>query len=223
MAGEFVDLTYPIEESMTTFNAPWHPSVKIDKLGLIEEVGRETRKITIGTHSGTHVDAPLHFIKEGKTIETIPLSKLIGEVTIIDLSGLPHNGEVSREMLSDIMIGKRVLFKFGWGKHWKKEGFYDGYPYFSKSAAEYLIEKSVDLVGMDTPSPDDSRIKLKGKTLGSETDSPIHKLFLDNGVILVEYLANLDLITDHKGWQIIVLPLPIKGADGAPARACLYR
>jgi len=221
--NEIIDLTYDLEEGMITFNAPWHPPFSITQLGRHDFEGRETRKVTFGTHTGTHTDSPLHFIKRGKSIEKIPLDKLIGEVTIVDFSQLGDNEAVTKKMLSDITITKRMLFKFGWGKCWNTKKFYQDYPFFSKEAAEYLVSLNVELIAMDTPSPDDSRIKLSGDVLGSDKDSPIHKIFLSNEVILVEYVANLDKVNDYTGWNIIVLPLRIKGADGSPARICIYK
>ena len=92
------------------------------------------------------------------------------------------------------------------------------YPYFTKDAAEFLVSKNVELVAYDIPSPDDSHTKL-----GSEFDSQIHKIFLENGIILAEYLANLDKLSTYEGWSIVVLPLKIKNGDGSPARIFLYK
>lgn len=220
---EIIDLTYNIKEGMTTFGAPWHPPVEITQLGRHGFEGRETRKFTLGTHTGTHIDAPLHFVYGGKSIDSLPLKKLVGKVTIIDYSDLGKNEGVTMEMLENVSVSERMLFKFGWGKYWGNKKFYKDYPFFSKEAAEYLISNNVEMVAMDTPSPDDSRIKLSGEALGTEIDSPIHKIFLSNGVVLVEYIANLDKIFDYEGWNIVALPLKIEGADGSPARICIYR
>lgn len=213
-----IDLSYPVEEGMTTFNAPWHPIVSIEQLGRHGFEGRETRRVSFGTHTGTHVDAPLHFIKSGRSIDEIPLDRLIGKVTIVDFSHLKDNEAVTREMMSNIAITEKMLFKFGWGGYWGSKKYYMNYPFFSEESAEYLVSSGVELVAMDTPSPDDSRIKL-----GGNNDSPIHKIFLRNGIILVEYIANIEKVADYNGWNIIVMPLNIKGADGAPARVCIYR
>jgi len=221
--NEIIDLTYDLEEGMTIFDAPWHPPFSLKQLGKYEVEGRETRKVSFGTHTGTHIDAPLHFVKDGKSIEEIPLEKLIGEVTIVDFSKLGENGAVTKEMLSDIKITERMLFNFDWGKHWGTKRFYHNYPFFTKEAAEYLVSHNVKLLAMDTPSPDDSRIKFKGNILGTNKDSPIHKIFLSNGIILVEYIANLDKVKNYYQWNIIILPLKIKGADGSPARVCIFR
>lgn len=215
---KIIDLTYPIEEGMLTFNAHWHPSVSVEQLGRIDVEGRESRKIVFGTHTGTHVDAPLHFIKNGRSIDQIPIEKLLGEITILDFSHLGENSVVTKDMLEGKKITTKMLFKFGWGKHWTQKKFYQGYPYFTKEAAEFLISKNVELLSYDTPSPDDSRIKL-----GTERDSEIHKIFLKNNIILVEYLANLEKIKEYDGWNISVNPLMIKGGDGSPARVYLYK
>lgn len=223
MIKEIIDLTYHIEEGMTTFSSPWHPLVSIKQLGKHGAEGRETRKLELGTHTGTHIDAPLHFVKNGNSIEKILLDTLIGEVTIVDLSYLGENGVLTLEILENTPTTKRMLFKFGWGKHWASSAFYRNYPFFSQDAAEYLIKKKVELVAMDTPSPDDSHISLRGKNLGTKADSPLHKLFLRNDVVLVEYIANLENVSDYQGWNIAAMPLKIRGADGSPARVCLFR
>lgn len=211
---EVIDLTYDIEEKMTTYDVPWHSRVSITQLGRINVEGRETRKICLGTHTGTHIDAPLHFIEKGRGIEQLPLENMIGPVTIVDFSHLKNNTEITKEMIEKIKITERMLFKFGWGKHWGTDRFYKGFPYFSSEAAEYMISKKIRLLAMDTPAPDN---------LNSETDSPIHKILLANGVILVEYVANLDKVMDYSNWNIAAIPLRLKGVDGSPARVFIYR
>ncbi len=220
---EIIDLTYDIEEGMTTFNAYWHPAVHIDQLGKHNSEGRESRKLTLGTHCGTHVDAPSHFVQNGRTIDQIPLSKLIGKITILDFSHLGKNGVVTKEMLEKMNLTKRIMFKFGWGRNWKTDHFYRDYPFLSLPAAEYLVQKGVQLIATDTPSLDDSRIKLQGKMLGSEEDSPVHKVILRNNLVLVEYIAHLDQVQDLAGWNIIVMPIRVKDGDGAPARVCICK
>ena len=220
---EIVDLTFVLEEGMTSFQATWHIPFELTQLGRHEVEGRETRKIVLGTHAGTHIDSPLHFVEKGQGIDGISLDKLMGKITIVDCTGLGRGGAVTKEMLTELSITKRMLFKFGWCKYWKTEEYYKDYPFFTKEAAEYLVSQKVELIAMDTPSPDDSRIKLEQGILGTEKDSPIHKLFLRKGVILIEYLANLDKVTEYEGWNISAMPLKIKGADGSPARVCIYR
>jgi len=215
---EIIDLTYTIKEGMTTFDAKWHSVVSIKQLGRIGHEGRESREIVFGTHTGTHVDAPLHFLKNGKTIDKIPLERLVGDVSVHDFSHLEANQQVDLKMIKSLKITKRMLFKFGWEKYWDTSLFYSNYPFFSIEAAKYLVSKGLDLIGYDTPSPDDSRIRL-----GSKEDSQIHKIFLKNNIILVEYLANLNKVNFKLDWKISVNPLKIKNADGSPARVYIFR
>jgi arylformamidase len=214
---EIIDLTYSINENMITYPTPWHPKVVIEKLGKIEEVGRNTRKIIIGTHTGTHIDAPLHFIKNGNSIEKIPLTKLVGEVSIVDFSSMECNHSISKKDLSQVIFSKKIIFKFGWEERWNKMEFYENYPYFSEEAANFLVSKGIELIGYDTPSPDNSLKNNEG------IDSPIHKIFLKNNIILLEYIANLSKIKNVENWKIVVAPMKIEGSDGSPSRVFIYK
>lgn len=213
-----IDLTHCIEEEMTICPLPWHAPVSITQVGHHEIEGRATQKISMGSHTGTHTDAPLHFINGGACIEDLSLDVLIGEVSIFNFSHLKEYDAVTEKMLAGRRVSQRVIFNFGWFRRWKTDKFYTGYPYFSESAVQYLIKNKIKLIGMDTPSPDDSRTKI-----GGIDDSKMHKLFLSNNVVLVEYLANLDKIDEKYDWNIIVMPLKIKYGDGAPSRVCVYR
>ncbi|MFH8120377.1 MAG: cyclase family protein [Candidatus Aenigmatarchaeota archaeon] len=215
---EMIDLTYAIEEGMPIFNAPWHQKVEIKRLGKIDKEGRETRKITLGSHTGTHVDAPLHFIKGGKSVDLISPKKMFGEVDIIDLSSLEERAPITPRMLKRKIQRSRVIFKFGWGRRWGKNSFFEDYPYFTEEAAKFIIRKGVELIGLDTPSPDRSYGKLI-----CDLDSPIHKILLSHEVVIVEYLANLEKVDTSKSWKLIVMPWKIKGAAGAPARVFVFR
>jgi arylformamidase len=210
---KMIDLTYPIEEGMLTFPAHWHVPVEISILGRHSVEGRETRKVKFSTHTGTHIDAPLHFIPGGKTITDIPLEKLIGKAQLIDVSHVKGKVELKDiEELVDRDI-KKIVFRFGWGKYWNTLQFYKDWPYFSKEAIEFLVyDVGIDMIGMDIPSPDDPN-----KGFGSKEDSPNHKILLSNEVVICEYMANLEQLEVNK-FELIILPLKIEGSDGAPAR-----
>ncbi|MBN2052830.1 cyclase family protein [Candidatus Woesearchaeota archaeon] len=220
---QIIDLTYGMEEGMTSYYPAWHTVFEMTQLGRHGIEGRETRRIVCGTHTGTHIDAPLHLVKNGGTIDQLPLDKLMGEVTIVDFSHLKECTEITKEMLAKVKVTKRMIFKFSWTKYWCTQKFYSAVPFFSKEAAQYLVDNGMELIALDTPSPDDGRTKLPYEELGSEKDSPIHKLFLRNKVILIEYLTNLEKVKDYEGWSIAALPLKIIGADGAPTRVCIFK
>ncbi len=219
MKNKFIDLTFTVSENMLTFPSYWHPAVKITQLGRLATEGRETREIVIGTHTGTHLDAPRHFISGGNSIDRIPLERCIGSAILIAFYG-KMNEEISlkeiKEKLSGFKRIDKLLLKFGWSRHWGKKQYYKGYPYLSEEACRWLVKKGLKLLGMDTPSPDAPK-----NNRGSKKDSPNHRYFLKRNVVLLEYLCNLNKLKGP-GIFIMALPLKIKGADGSPARVIAY-
>jgi arylformamidase len=214
---KIVDLSHTIRSGMMKFNANWHTATDIRKIGTIATVGRNTSEIRIGSHSGTHIDAESHFINGGETIENISLNKLIGPVKIFNFSSLHHDYCLKITDIDKLELSERVIFNFGWHKNWETDRFYKFYPHFSKEAAQYIVDRGVKVLGLDTPSPDDSKVQLL-----SENDSVIHKLLLSQGVTLIEYLANLDELDGETNWYLCALPLLICGGDGSPSRVCAF-
>jgi len=210
-----VDLTLPIHEGMQTFPVHWHPHVEITQLGYLERENRETRRLVLGTHTGTHMDAPRHFVEGGASVDEIALDQLIGPATVCDLSAISPRRPVHIDDLT-VRIGDdrpaRVILRYDWSDHFGKAEYYTDHPYLSEAAAAWLLDRGCRLVAMDTPMPDDPR---NGR--GSERDSPIHKLLLGNGVVLVEYLTNLRALM-RLDVLLIVAPLRIRGGDGSPVR-----
>lgn len=211
-----IDLTMTLREGIMTFPVNWHPVVEITQLGRFHVEGRETRKITMGTHTGTHVDAPRHFVPGGKTIETTDLSIYHGPARVLDFTDLPDRAEITRAMLQD-RIGdafpKRIVFRYDWERRLDSLAYYSDHPYLSEDACHWLVEQGVHLVGFDAPMPDDPR---NGRN--SEKDSPNHTILLGAGVAILEYLVNLKAIP-RRDFTLSALPLKIAQGDGAPVRA----
>jgi arylformamidase len=211
-----VDLTHPLREGMTSFPGFNHPRTEVTQLARHGVEGRATRRLVLGTHTGTHVDAPLHFIPDGNTIDRLDLDVLIGPARVLDLTPAEPLQEIGVDRLraagADESAPPRLLLRFDWDERFGGLGFYDESPYLSEEAARWLVERGVKLLGMDSPSPDDTR-----NGFGSGNDSPNHWTLLGAGVVIVEYLANLRTLRS-RDVQLIALPLPVQGADGAPAR-----
>jgi arylformamidase len=210
-----VDLSLPIEEGMMTFPAPWHPVVEVTILGRHGIEGRETRKLVLGTHIGTHADAPRHFIVNGRTIDQVPLDVLIGPATLADFTGCPPLCEIDIADLQKKLGNKvpsRLILRTGWSEYFGHMKFYNEYPFLSEAAACWLVEEGVRLIAMDTPSPDNP-----AHSRGAQKDSPNHKILLGAGVVLVEYVANLKALAAAEV-ELIVMPLKLTGCDGSPAR-----
>lgn len=211
------DLTFEIETGMPTCGTAWHQTVQITSMGTIDEVGRNTQRIVLGSHSGTHMDAPYHFIPEGTTIESLAINYMWGPVKVIDFRDKRQGDVVTVEDIKRVGVAERMLFAFGWYHHWKTEKYYAGFPYFSVEAVKYLIAGGMRFMAMDTPSPDDgSAISIK-----DGEDSPNHKILLGEKIVMVEYLNNTDVLDAEKQYEIVALPMKVKGSDGSPARVLI--
>lgn len=210
-----IDLSFSLHEGMMTFPTHWHPVVEISILGRHGIEGRETRKLLLGTHTGTHTDAPLHFIPNGKGIDQVPLETLVGEATMVNFAPAQANQEISVAALKEKLGGKipaRLILRTDWSDHFGEMTYYNNYPFFSQDAARWLVDGGCRLIAMDTPSPDNP-----AHSRGSGNDSPNHKVLLGAEVVLVEYLTNLRALSKSEV-ELFVLPLKVKGGDGAPTR-----
>lgn len=200
--------------SATTPTYPGDPKIEISDWATL--AGGDAANVSVlhmGAHSGTHVDAPVHFIAGAQTVESLQLSILIGEAEVIEV---PSNVLVIDErFVSDNYKGvsERVLFKTRNSDFWgsPQSGFRVDYTYIDASAAERLVALGTKLVGIDYLSIE-----------GYKSDTfATHQVLLSNGVIVLE---GLDLRSVPAGcYELICLPLKIAGGrgDGAPARAVL--
>jgi kynurenine formamidase len=211
---KIVDLTHPIHEGMLRYDRPWHVAVSVEQLADIPEQGRATRRLVLGSHTGTHVDAPAHFVPDGGTIENLDLEALLGPAVLLNFTELSRLTEITRTMLSDALGGavpERLVLRYDWDRYWGDESFYKGHPYLSEEAAQWLVDGGIRLLGMDTAQPDNPEPGPDAE------DAPIHKIILGSRVVLLEYLCNLDQLTSRE-ITIIALPLKVVGSDGAPTR-----
>jgi len=213
---KIIDLSMTIREGMMTFPVHWHPPVSITQLGRFEVEGRETRRLTFGTHTGTHVDAPRHFLKNGITIEYTDINIYYGSACVLDFTQLADKAEITLEMLKRKLPNdhpKRILFRFDWEKRLSSLKYYSDHPFLNEEACMYLVSCGVVLVGFDSPMPDNP---LNGR--GSEKDSPNHTIFLGHNVAILEYLCNLSELPDAE-FILSAFPIKIENGDGSPVRA----
>lgn len=215
MTRRIVDLTYPIHEGMTTYPTHWHPIVEVTQLGRHGIENRETRKLVIGSHTGTHMDAPVHFVPDGVRLDNIPLETLVGPAVVLDLSSAVALQEITVADLEQRLGGRRperLVLRYDWSDHWGSMIFYRDNPYLSTAAAEWIVDQGVKLLAMDTATPDDPRLGPH-----NPPDSPNHMILLGAGVILVEYVSRLRELTRDE-IELVVLPLNIRDGDGSPVR-----
>jgi len=214
--GTIVDLTLRIHEGMPTFPGYWHPFVEIAVLGRHGIEGRSTRKLVLGTHTGTHIDAPLHFLADGDGVDSLSLAKLVGPAVVADVRPKAARDPITVDDLTpyeaEIEQTGRVLIYTGWlESKYEQPDYFSGRPYMTREACEWLIGRSIKLVGFDMPDFDDPNESTLGKP------APYHVLFLSHGVAIVEGLCNLGQLS-QRVVELIALPLKVGGGDGAPAR-----
>jgi arylformamidase len=210
-----VDLTMPIHEGMQTFPSHWHPTVEITQLGRHGIENRETRKIVLGTHTGTHIDAPRHFVAGGRTVDRIDLAQINGRATLLDMSHVPPRTGIELPELEAAAKNsplERVLIRFDGCQRLGTMEYYTDQQWLSRDACRWLVSRGCRLLGLDVPMPDNPK-----DDRNSGNDSPNHKILLGNDVILLEYLVNLKAIGARE-FDLIVAPLKIQDGDGSPVR-----
>jgi kynurenine formamidase len=199
----WIDLTMPIRPDMPT--NPAHILPEFDQYDFLSGSGWDATRIQLSTHTGTHMDAPSHFIAGARTIEQTPLDVFTGAAQVISLSGLEERQAIEPEDLG-VITCRRVLVNTGWSDRVDDhDRYFNRYPYLSDDAARYLVEHGVQLVGVDTPSVD------------YHPPSAVHLAVLGSGGVIVENLSNLGQLGTE--CEFIVLPLPLAGLDGSPVRA----
>jgi arylformamidase len=196
----FHDLTHPLVPGMPVY--PGDPPVAFSPAATIETNGFRVTQVSFGTHAGTHLDAPSHFLAAGSGVEAIPLERLIGPAQVLDLAAMGPAAQFER--------GARLLVRTGWSKRWGSDGYFEGFPSLPDWLVEALIEGPVGLVGLETPSIDPNH----------ERDSALHLRLLSAGVVIVENLTRLKALPDQV--DLAVLPLRLDGLDGSPCRAVAW-
>jgi kynurenine formamidase len=155
------------------------------------------------------MDAPLHFYNGVPTIDQVPLDDCVGPASLVDVSGVPPRGEIRQRDLAafedTIVATRKVVLRTGWSHHWGQADYFVDYPVIGEEAADWLVALGVHLIGVDTPSVD-------------REPNPAHYAILGAHAVIVENLTNLEQI-EQSPFELIVLPLPLKGLDGSPVRA----
>lgn len=202
------DLSHPLHTDMPVY--PGDPVVTISEATTIERDGFNVLHVHMGSQSGTHMDAPLHFLEGGAPIDAISPDTFMGRATIARVTGLGESAVIDA---SDIPTpphsGAILLLHTGWSDHWGSERYF-AHPYLSAAAAEKIVALGYKLVAIDALSVD--------QTEGSTGDFTAHMVLLGAGIPICENLTNLAGITWDEPW-VSLLPIRIQGGDGAPIRA----
>ncbi len=205
-----VDVSVLLAPGLATY--PGNPPFEISPVHRIADGQTSNNsRLVMGTHTGTHVDAPLHFFDGRPGVAAMPLELLVGRARVIDL---PHRGGITEQHLAAAGLREdlRVLLRTPNSALWNAtDGFHSDYTYLTEGAAKFLVGQGVKVVGVDYLSVEQY----------NKPGAPAHHALLGNGIIIIEGLNLSD--AEAGQYEMYCLPLRIADADGAPARVVLKR
>ncbi|MFD2758062.1 cyclase family protein [Gulosibacter faecalis] len=205
----FVDLAHPLRSGMPVF--PGDPAVAVRPAAELERDGFAVARLELGSHSGTHVDAPAHSIAGGRTIDAVGLDELVGDAVVVQLPGLAPREVISRARLAPLLDaglgGARiVLLATGWDTRWGTPDYF-AHPTLDPDACRALLDAGMHVLGVDTLNPDPS----------DGADLPVHGAVLGGDHLIVENLRRLTELPARV--RFAGVPLRIAEGDGSPIRA----
>ena len=209
---KIIDLTLTISEQIPTF--PDSPQPNFINWETLKKDGYNLELLFLSSHTGTHIDAPYHFLKKGQKIHQIMTRRLVTEAILIkirkgaDQSITKTDIQKFEKKYGMIDDGSTVIYHTGRQKNLKKKSYFLKNPGLAVSAAKYLASKKINMVGIDSPSID----------LGKDSKFSVHHILAKGGILIVENLSNLEKIPSEK-FHLIVAPLKLKNATGSPVRA----
>ena len=205
----FLDVSVPLAPGIPAY--PGNPEFELQPIKRIAEGGSSNvSRLVMGTHTGTHVDAPRHFFDGAAGIDGLALDLLIGRAHVVDM---PRRGGITVDDLARAGLREdlRVLLRTPNSALWNGTAFKQDYTYLTEDGARYLVAQGVKVVGIDYLSVEQFK----------KAGAPAHRTLLSQGVIIIE---GLNLSDAEPGmYEMYCLPLRIAGGDGAPARVVLKR
>ncbi|HLH74837.1 MAG TPA: cyclase family protein [Chloroflexota bacterium] len=202
----YVDLSLPIYTGAPSF--PGDPPCEVRLCRTINSIGYNLSQLSFGSHQGTHLDAPFHFVEAGLTVDRLALDSWIGPAHVLDFAASAPGRVLSLADFAGfddlVRPGARLLLRFDWDRLYPEPSYYERCPELSLEVAEWLAARQIALIGMDTPTP--------SLALWKE----VHLALLNAGVVIVEGLAHLDQLPSR---EFLFLATPLQGGDGSPVRA----
>jgi len=222
--SEIIDLTLPVYTGMSIppANRENSPKVIVENRVNIGERGINVSYYQQGIHAGTHLDSPLHIIPGGTPIDELPLSHFMGPGYCIDCTEVKPNEPVTAAMLekaaAEITPGMIVLLHTGWSdKMFGTDDYWMQSPYLGEDAAQWLVDRGAKVAGFDFFQD----VGAKSRELHPE-NFIVHRILLGNGFLNIEHLTNLGAVVNTH-FDLIALPLKLKGCEGSPTRVVALR
>jgi arylformamidase len=204
----WIDVSVSLKSGMVHW--PDNPPVKIERtLNIDHGDAANVSEISMGAHTGTHMDGPIHFVRGGKGLDEMPLAATIGRARVVEIRD-PESIKPDELRPHGLQRGERVLFKtHNSARRWPAEDFNEDFVYVSQEAARYMADRGIQTVGVDYLSVGGFR----------KDAEETHRALLEAGIWVIE---GLDLSEVEPGeYELICLPVKIERSDGAPARAIL--
>jgi kynurenine formamidase len=202
-----VDLTRPVESGMPTY--PGDPAVEIEPHATFDADGYRVSRLQLGTHAGTHVDAPSHTEADGRSLGAFDADEFRFRARLVDCREAEANGTIGPAAVPDDDSVEMVVFRTGWEDEWGTDRMTE-HPALAPETARRCAERGYS-VGTDALSPDPT---------GGDGGVPAHRAILGAGLLVVENLSNLGAVPDR--FELLAFPLRVD-ADGAPARVVAER
>jgi kynurenine formamidase len=182
--------------------------------------GQQVRAVRMRLHHGTHVDAPMHFVPGGGTIEKIPLETFYGDAMILDLTAIGQNEPILPDHIEAALGNRdlanaRVLLRTDWNAHYGEPGYHEASPYISPAAVNWICRSKPLLVGYDYSHPKDA----------PGTPAPVYavRTFLEHQIVPMGYIRNLDQVDATRPMTLSAFPLAFSGVEASPVRAVLIQ
>lgn len=191
---QFIDLSQPLDETTPVF--PGDPPFTLTSLATVEKEGYQLTQIQSVFHTGTHLDAPSHFLEDGLAIKDWPLHNSMGKAMVIPAIGIANIPLSILDQCQDWKACDFLLFHTGWGEQYGKPGYFMDHPVFSEELGKCLADSPLKVIGMDLPSPD-------------KEPYPIHYAWAKAGKYILENLCNLNQVPTRSVFSLICIPLPL--------------
>ena len=213
--GELIDLSHTIENGLVTYKGLPAPIVcdflsrEASRAHYADGTEFYIGKIEMVANTGTYLDSPFHRFADGMDLSELPLRSVAALDGVLVRIPSDHGRAIDLDAFAGSDVGgKAMLVHTGWDRHWRNDQYFEGHPYLTAAAAEWLVEQGASLVGIDSLNIDDTEDGYR----------PVHTALLGAGIPIVEHMTNLGRLP-HAGFRFTAVPAKVRGLGSFPVRA----